>query len=133
MLGARTLLWLAALGSLASVSLYGQIPSDLQQAMRDRRQAVTQADAATWERLTTDDFTLVAPDGKLVTKAERLAILKQQKPQAPPTMQQEAVKVYGDAAVERVRADSFYIMVVWVKQAQGWRAAAAQFTKVAHQ
>src|SRR5687768_13189166 len=57
-----------------------QAPSDLQEAMRQRTDAVVNADAATWERLTADDFTVVLANGTFLTKGQRLALLKTEKP-----------------------------------------------------
>ena len=126
MLGTRSILCVA-LCCLGGMPLRGQIPQDLQQAMRTRDQAVAQADAATWDRLTTDDFIVVGPDGKLMTKPERLVGIRQQKPRTPSPHLQEEVRVYGDAAVQRFQdSDSVWVIILWVKQARGWRAAAAQ-------
>jgi hypothetical protein len=63
----------------AAPDLLAQVPPDLQQAVRERQKAVEAADATTWDRLTSTDFTLVAANGRLSTKAERIAALKQQK------------------------------------------------------
>jgi hypothetical protein len=43
--------------------------------MQARLEAVWKKDAATWSRLTADEFTVVVPEGKLMTKADRLAAL----------------------------------------------------------
>jgi Domain of unknown function (DUF4440) len=129
MLGSRVILCLVAVGLWGGALLHGQVPADLQQAIRERQEAVAKADAAGWGRLTTDDFTVVSADGTLMTKAERLADIGRQKPQAVSTPQHHEIKMYGDAAVERFRtADSYWVLVVWVKQSHGWRAAAAQIT-----
>ena len=125
-------MWLLALGWFVSMPLYAQVPADLQQVMRERDRSVTQADAATWDRLTADEFTLVTEDGKLMTKAQRLAELRQQKPEASPAPQQQVqVKLYGNTAVRRFRAGNIWVMDIWVKQAQGWRVAAVQVTTAA--
>jgi hypothetical protein len=130
--GTRAILCLLVVCSQGWAPLHGQVPADLQKAIRDRQQAVAKADAATWGRLTTDDFNVVSADGKLMTKAERLNDLKNQKPQAPSTLQQEEIRMYGDAAVQRFRSPGpYWVMVVWVKQSQGWRVAAAQITAAA--
>ena len=49
--------------------------------MQARLEAVWKKDAATWSRLTADEFTVVVPEGQLMTKSDRLAALKTEKPQ----------------------------------------------------
>ena len=124
--------WLLAVGWFVALPLRAQVPADLQQTMRERDRAVNQADAATWDRLTSDEFTLVDENGKFMTKAQRLAELRQQKPEASPAPQQQVqVKVYGNAAVRRFRAGNIWVMDIWNKQAQGWRVVAVQVTPAA--
>ena len=48
--------------------------------MEERDQVSPKADAATWDNLTADDFTLVDETGTFMTKAQRLAQLKAQTP-----------------------------------------------------
>jgi Domain of unknown function (DUF4440) len=57
--------------------------------MRARLEAVWKKDAATWSRLTADEFMIVVPEGRLMTKAERLAALKTEKPQPTHAVQHE--------------------------------------------
>ena len=126
---APRLAWLVVLACLGSTSASAQVPSDLQQAMRERQKAVEAADGTTWDRLTSNEFTLVSGDGRLSTKAERLAALKQQKPQTTPTSRsQEQIRVYGNTAIERVRSGNSWVIQVWVKQPQGWQVVATQLT-----
>ena len=105
-----------------------QVPADLRDAMRTRDQAVAAADATTWDRLTTEDFTVVLGDGVLMKKPERLAHLKTQKPTTWVPPQQEQISQYGDVAIQRFRSGDIWALVVWVKDAKGWRVAAAQDT-----
>jgi hypothetical protein len=44
--------------------------------MQARLEAVWKKDAETWSRLTADEFTVVVPEGKLMTKADRLAAVE---------------------------------------------------------
>jgi len=114
---------------LVSTALSAQVPSDLQQAIRQRQRAVESADGTTWDRLTAKGFTVVVADGRLLTKAERLAALKQQKPQTTPSSRsQEQIQVHGNTAIERARSGDSWVMQVWVKQAQGWQVVATQVT-----
>ena len=132
MLIARLLMWPLALMLLDAAIAHAQVPSDLLQAVRERQKAVEAADAATWDRLTGSDFAVVGVGGRYFTKAERLAALKQQKPQAAPMPRlQEQIKVYGNTAVERVRSGNNWVIQVWVRQAQGWQVVATQVTAAA--
>ena len=108
----------------------GSVPPDLQQAVRERHKALEAADAETWDRQTSPDFTLVTPDGQVHTKAERLATLRTQKPR-PFAREQEHIRVYGDTAVERILTSNSWITTVWVKQPQGWQVVFTQMTRVA--
>ena len=121
-----------ALTVLLGIPLYAQVqpPADLAQAMRDRDQAIDKADAATWDRLTGDDFTVVMETGRLMTRAERLAEIRKAKPIGLQPCQRERLHVYGDTAIERCRHGNIRVMTVWVKSQSGWRAAAVQVTNV---
>ena len=106
-----------------------QIPPELQEAIRLRDGAVAKKDAATWDRLTTADFTTVLEDGRLQTKAERLVQLKGEKPEAATKPQQERFARYGDTVIHRaLQQDGLWVMTVWVKDGNVWRAAAVQAT-----
>lgn len=135
MLWARSSRWVLPLLCLLPTGVAAQVPAELRELMRARDLAVAKADAATWDRLTTDDFTVVTPDGTMLTKAERLAQLKQQKPDTLRSVLQELITRYGDVVVRRLRRPSgtgeVWIMDVWVKDARGWRVAAVQVTGVA--
>jgi len=63
-----------------------QVPADLQAASRARIIAIAKADSATWDRLTSDSFTVFGVNNHVLTKAQRLAGLKQQTPGAPATL-----------------------------------------------
>lgn len=106
-----------------------QVPPDLQKTMEERDQAVAKADAATWDRLTTDDFTLVDKTGAFMTKAQRLAQLKTQKPAAATAPQRVQIKRYGDTYVRRfLDGQGEWVLDIWVRQLTGWRVAAVQVT-----
>jgi len=117
-----------SLSCLVPASLGAQVPADLQTAMKTRDEALTKADAATWDRLTAEDFTVVTPDGVLMNKAERLAQFKTEKPRPPSPLQQVQIKGYGDAFVRRFRVRDIWVIDVWAKDRQGWRVAAVQVT-----
>ena len=69
-------------------------PPDLAKAAHDRDEAVDKADSATWDRLTTPDFTLVDDSGRFMSKVERIAEIKASKPAVSPNpCQQEQFQV----------------------------------------
>jgi hypothetical protein len=81
--------------------------------MRLRSQAVLKADGAIWDKYTADDFTVVLPDGKLMSKAERLALMKTQKPRRGSPPEQVQIKHYGETYVRRFLGDNGWVMEVW--------------------
>ena len=122
-----------AVACLVPSTLPAQLPPELREAMRARDEAVAKADAATWDRFTTDDFTVVLADGTLMTKAERLARFKTQQAFTPAPAQQEQIQHYSDVFVRRAlrqarNSGTAWILDIWVKDAKGWRAVAAQLT-----
>lgn len=114
----------------AAGSIAAEVPADLQEAIRTRQEAVANRDAATWDRLTTADFTLVDASGRISTKAERLAQLKEEGlSETPPKLQQEHFTRYGDTVIQRkLTARGSWIISVWVRDGQAWRVAAVQVT-----
>jgi hypothetical protein len=130
---ARVLLLLAGVALLtAARSSAEQLPADLQQAIRARDEARFKKDAATWDRLTTADFTLVNADGRIMTKAERLTQMKSEEPESPRMAQQQQVTRYGDTVILREKQqDGAWVISVWVKDAHAWRVAAVQITTIA--
>ena len=117
-----------SLSCLIPVSLGAQVPADLQTAMKTRDEALAKGDAATWDRLTAEDFTVVTPDGVLMNKAERLAQFKTQQPMPAAAPEQMQIKRYGNAFVRRFRGRDLWVMDVWAKDRKGWRVAAVQVT-----
>jgi hypothetical protein len=123
-------LTLLLIGLIPDVS--AQAPADLEEAMRLRSQAVVNADAATWEKYTTDDFTVVLADGKMMNKSERIALMKTQKPTRRSAPQQVQVKQYDETYVRRFLGDNGWVLEVWTKDNSGkWRVSAVQVTPAA--
>jgi hypothetical protein len=131
MLREYAFLFSLALSCLTPRLGWAQVPTELQESMRARGQAVGQADAATWDRLTADDFTVVLADGTMLTKPHRLAQLKTQKPVRRSPPQQEQIKHYGETYVRRFLGDNGWVLEVWTKDAGKWRVAAVQVTPAA--
>jgi hypothetical protein len=124
------LLTLVFSGLLASLAA-AQASAELQQAIRDRSQAVIKADSATWDRLTADDFTVVLPNGTFLTRAERLAQFKTQPPMARTPPRREQLKHYGETYIRRFLSDPGWVIEVWAKESGKWQVVAVQVTPAA--
>lgn len=122
----RAILSAILLWSTCPAPSAAQHPRALREAMRARLLAVWEKDAATWDRLTADEFTVVVPEGQLVSKAARLAALKAEKPQPVHALEQEQTRAYGSTAVHRFIDGDEWVLEVWVHQDGGWRVVAAQ-------
>lgn len=116
------------LSFLVPSAISAQVPADLQQAMSVRDLAVAKVDAATWDRLTTEDFTVVDATGALLTKAMRLAQIKIDTATTLVPREDVTIKQYGNVFVRRFRAGDIWVLDIWVKEAQGWRVAVVQVT-----
>ena len=124
----RTLeLALVALGLIASAAT-AQTPADLRAAMGARDSAIANADAAGWDRLTANTFTVVQDDGVMMTKAERLTQFKAQKPTGFEPRTRERVVRYGDTYLARYLSGEWWILELWVREDSRWKAAAVQVT-----
>ena len=72
---------------------------------------------------------MVAATGQMRTKAQRLAEIKQQTPEAAPVpREQETLRVYGGAAIERFRTGGYWVIQVWIKSDRDWQVVATQIT-----
>src|SRR5947208_10000426 len=107
-----------------------QVPAALRTAIETRGAAVTKADSATWDRLTAENFTLIVPSGRVLTKAERLAQLKQQQPTTATPREHETVQVGGNLAVQRFKSGNSWVEEVWAKDRRGWRVNSVQITAI---
>jgi len=107
-----------------------QASPPLREAMQARLEAVWKKDAVNWSRLTADGFTVVVPEGTMQTKTDRLASLKNEKPEPVHTVTREQVQQYGDAAVHRFMDGSEWVLEVWIRQNGTWRVVAAQVNLV---
>ena len=104
-------------------------PPELLKAAHDRDEAVDKADIATWDRLTTPDFTLVDDSGRFMSRADRVAEIKASQPAPSPNpCQQEQFQFYGNLATRRCRDRNTWWLESWVKSDEGWRVAAIQGT-----
>ena len=100
--------------------------------MKQRAEALDRADAATWDRLTADNYVVIGQNGLLLTKAARLAQLKAGQRNGPSSVEHETVQMYGTTAVQRFQStrDEIWVGYVWAKDRNGWRVAFAQVTSI---
>ena len=112
--------------NLLPMQLHAETPSELRLAMRDRIEAVWKKDAATWARLTADEFTVIVPEGTLMNKDQRLAALKAERPEPSHSLFSEQTQMYGDTAVHRFVDGSEWVLEVWHLEKGEWRVVAAQ-------
>jgi uncharacterized protein (TIGR02246 family) len=108
-----------------------RVPADLRTAMQQRSVATARADAATWDRLTADSFTVVLGNGVALSKAQRLAQIKASHPDSVTPFQHETVQMNGNTtAVQRFQNQGAWVSLVWSKGPKGWRVTAAQVTPI---
>lgn len=108
----------------------GAIPDELEQAVRARDRAVETKDASTWDRLTMPGFIVVRPEGRLMSKAERLNQIASQKAEPRPRPKQEQFIRYGDTVIRQLQeANGTFWIDVWVKDGAYWRVASSQGTR----
>ena len=104
-----------------------QVPVALRAAARARNLAVAQADTATWNKLTSDSFTVVFPWGQFM-KAQRSAEIAHQQPFANPPLQHERFQAVGNAFLHRYEIQNGAFLEVWVRERGAWRVATVQAT-----
>ena len=107
-----------------------QVPADLRTAVLARATAVARADVATWDRLTSDRFTVTGNDGRTLTKAERIAQLKAQQPGTPRPLEHERYQSVRNGFVHNYQVGNNAILEVWTRERGGWRVASVQVTTV---
>ena len=108
----------------------GQIPTELKEAMQARLEAVWKKDIITWNRLTSEEFTVVVPEGMLLTKEDRMAGLKNENPQPVHAIEQEKILTYGETVVRRFIDENEWVLEVWIKQDGDWKVLATQVNYV---
>jgi len=108
-----------------------QVPTDLRAAMEGRDRAFYAADSAQWERYTAPTFTTVQQDGSFMTRAERLANLKTQKPRPYVPRSREQNTVRGDVVIARFFSGGLWVIEVWTRESGTWMVLASQVTTAA--
>ena len=116
----------AALGAAASA--LAQVPDDLRAAMRARDTPFYAADPAEWEKYTAPAFTTVQQDGSFMTRAQRLANLRTQKPRPYVPRSRELNERRGDLAVARFFSGGLWVLEVWTRETGTWMVLMSQVT-----
>ena len=120
---------LALVASLtAGSSALAQVPDDLRAAMQARDQAFYAVDAAQWEKYTAATFTTVQQDGSFMTRAERLANLRTQKPRPYVPRSRELNERRGDVVIARFFSGGFWVLEVWTRETGTWMVLMSQVT-----
>ena len=126
---AAPILAFALAASLAvAVPAGAQVPAELRTAMQARDRAFYSVDSAQWERYTAPTFTTVQQDGSFMTRAERLANLKAQKPRPYAPRSREEITHRGDLVVTRFFSGGFWVLEVWTRETGTWMVLMSQVT-----
>ena len=116
----------AALGAAASA--LAQVPDDLRAAMRARDTAFYTVDPAEWEKYTAPAFTTVQQDGSFMTRAQRLANLRMQKPRPYVPRSREQNERRGDLVAARFFSGGLWVLEVWTRETGTWMVLMSQVT-----
>jgi len=118
---------------------------ELLKLQREWLDAYQKHDAAALERIEADDFTLTEGDGKVTTKAEDVASVKNAKPPQPDDafdVQDVKVRLYGDTAVligrviiryrnkGQMVAEQYRYTDTYLKRRGRWQVVASQLTRI---
>jgi ketosteroid isomerase-like protein len=119
--------------------------AEVHEATRRYDEALRRADAEAAGRFWANEFIFVNPEGRRLTRADRLANLRTGRTafdSLAPAPGQEEIRVYGDVAVHRtlltiggrysgqVERGQFRALVVWVRRDGRWQQVANQLTSV---
>ena len=95
--------------------------------------AIEAGDATAYDKMTSSDFQFINGAGALVSKADRLALLKKGPTPGFRTLD-HVIRVYGDVAVVTGRQGAgdgpIRFTRVWLRQGNEWRAVATQATNI---
>jgi len=105
-----------------------ELPTELRAAMQARAAAFYAVDTAQWEKYTAPSFTTVQQDGSFMTRAERLANLKTQKPRPYVPRSREQNTRRGDVVIARFFSGGLWVLEVWTRETSGWMVLTSQVT-----
>lgn len=118
---------------------------ELLRLQREWLDAYQKHDAAALERIEAEDFTLTEGDGKVTTKAEDVASLRNAKPPQPDDafdVEDVQVRLYGDTAVligrviikyrnkGQMVAEQYRYTDTYLKRRGKWQVVASQLTRI---
>ena len=121
---------------VGAVTVKAQAQSKEQQQILALEQAIVKAietgDAAAYDKLTADDFQFITGAGAVMTKAERLALLRKG-PASGFAGSDHNIRLYGNVAVVTGRQGAkgtVRFTRVWVRSGSEWRAVVTQATGI---
>jgi hypothetical protein len=112
----------------AATPALAQVPADLRAAMQARDTAFYAVDAAQWDHYTAPAFTTVQQDGSFMTKTERLAHLKTQRPRPYVPRSREVNVARGDLVLARFFSGGLWVLEVWTRETGTWMVVMSQVT-----
>jgi ketosteroid isomerase-like protein len=122
------------------------IETDIKKLVSDAAATMSKNDVAAFEKMTTDNYMFINPDGKMSTKAERTAALRSGETKYESVAYDDVlvrVNPYGTGAIVTGRATvkgvnmgnkvdgQFRITQVWRKTDDGWKNAHGHATAIA--
>jgi K+-sensing histidine kinase KdpD len=121
-------------GSVVSAQ---NVPAALTKAREERADALAKGDRAVFDKLTTDQFVVTDPAGRVENKAERAARVTPpaNPPQAPPAPHtNEKVGMYNNDTAVATWDASFqgtltHFTEIWVKEKGVWKCAGAHVSR----
>jgi ketosteroid isomerase-like protein len=149
-LGMKKIIWIGAFLSAVTLMVLGQTtnsPNSEEESVRKVEDEFAAAygrnDADTLERLWAADYTFVNPAGQVLTKAERLAMLRSGELKIEAySRDDESIGIYGNTAVVTYRStvkaqrngtdisSQRRVITVLVKSGGRWQAVAQQSTAI---
>jgi uncharacterized protein (TIGR02246 family) len=146
----RRIVWISAFLCVTTVRAVGQTsgsPNAEEEKIRKLEDEFAAAygrnDAEALDRLWAADYTFVNPPGQVLTKAQRLAMLRSGELKIEAySRDDESIRIYGDTAVVTYRStvkaqrngndvsSQRRVITVWVKRDGRWQAVAQQSTGI---
>ena len=133
----------------ASATLAARDMADLRQQLAqletELNEALFRGDAAAIARIWAEDFVFIAPNGRVFTRAERLAGLRPPDPSAPQllsTIDDLTIRSHEGVALVIVKStwrgavdgksfvDAYIATHYWVREQSTWKLSVAQVTQV---
>jgi hypothetical protein len=122
----------------ASVASAQQMPADFLKARGERIDALAKGDKAAFDRLTTANFVVTDPTGRVENKSERGArVVPPSTPPGPAApREKETMAMYNNDTIvlhwsTTQQGATNHFTETWVKDGGQWKAAAAHISRVA--